>query len=423
MAIGRPASRLGAASIGTATALGLLTVAPLAVEPAAPAAAAVTSTAIHYRAAARPADGPLVAWGSDRTGQLGDGHTMDQNAPDPVNLPAGLRATSARAGSPFSVAVGLAGQVWAWGQGTEGELGNGKLVNRLRPVPVQLPKGVKVKAVRAGFHFTVALTTDGRVLTWGDGKDGELGNGHRKSSDVPVFAALPRGVRITAISAGAQSGFALTSAGRVLAWGNGLAGELGIGGQTDRSKPVFVRIPEATKITAVGAGVDDVFAVTSAGALLAWGSNSSFDLGTGKASMALVPAPVILPKHVRVVAAFAGLLHSLALTAGGRVLAWGNNQEGELGDGTFKSRKLPVFAKIPRTTRIVSLAAGRSHSLALTSTGKVLAWGDNSDGELGDGGSKNRKVPFEISVPGQVLSIGAGCEAFTSFAVVKELVA
>jgi alpha-tubulin suppressor-like RCC1 family protein len=128
-----------------------------------------------------------------------------------------------------------------------------------------------------------------------------------------------------------------------------------------------------------------MFAVTASGGLRASGSNASFVLGDGKTGIRRVPVHVLLPKKVRVVAAIGGLLHSLALTAGGRVLAWGDNEGGQLGDGTMESHKLPAFVHIPRSVRIATLAAGRYFTLALTSTGKVWAWGDDSSGELGDG--------------------------------------
>ncbi len=143
---------------------------------------------------------------------------------------------------------------------------------------------------------------------------------------------------------------------------------------------------------------------------------------TVKPGLRRAPVHVLLPPKVRVIAAFGGLLHSLALTADGRVLAWGYNQEGQLGDGTFTSRKLPVFVHIPRNVRIATLAAGRYFSLALTRSGKILAWGADNFGQLGDGMTTNRDVPFQIMVPGRVIAIGAGCEANSSMAVVAKLI-
>src|SRR5258708_7446349 len=118
--------------------------------------------------------------------------SADEASRQAVNPPGGLIASAARVSS-FAVANTPTGQVWAWGRGQQGELGNGASKSRYRPVRVLLPRGVKVGAVRAGFEFAVALTTTGRVLTWGFGDGGALGNGRMKSSDRPVWVDLPRG--------------------------------------------------------------------------------------------------------------------------------------------------------------------------------------------------------------------------------------
>jgi alpha-tubulin suppressor-like RCC1 family protein len=229
-------------------------------------------------------------------------------------------------------------------------------------------------------------------------------------------------VKVTAVSAGGVSAYALTTTGRVLAWGDDNAGQLGDGGKTFSATPVWVKLPPSVKIIAIGAGVDHVFAITSTGGLLGWGDNALGDVGDGTTKVRRVPVSVHLPTKVKVVAAFGGLLHSLALTASGRVLAWGDNETGQLGDGNLKASHLPVWVHIPASTRIVALAAGRYHSLALTKSGKVLAWGDDQDGQLGDGSSGMRDVPVQIMVPGKVIAIGAGCEAYSSIAVVKKII-
>jgi alpha-tubulin suppressor-like RCC1 family protein len=385
-------------------------------------AAAGPRSAASKPAASKPAaSGPLLAWGADQDGELGDGSMVEEEAPVAVNPPADLRVTSARV-SQFGIGVTARGQVWAWGRGQQGELGNGAKSGRLHPVRVRLPKGVKVTAARAGFDFAVAVTTARQVLSWGLGNVGQLGNGHRRSSDIPVRARLPRGVHVTAVSAGGDFAVALTSTGKLLAWGNNDEGQLGDGRRASTDKPVWVRLPRSTRITAVGAGVGHVLAVTSTGRLLAWGGNELGHLGDGTTKLRRSPVRVHLPAGVKVVAAYGGLLHSVALTTTGRVLAWGDNERGQLGNGTLTASHVPVWVHIPHGVRIRALAAGRSFSLALTRSGKVLAWGDDAEGQLGDGSHHSRDVPFQIQVPGKVISIGAGCEASSSMAVVTKII-
>jgi alpha-tubulin suppressor-like RCC1 family protein len=371
------------------------------------------------RAARAAQAGPLLAWGDNQFGELGDGTVMSESAPVAVNPPGDLRVVSARA-TAFAVGVTASGQVWAWGRGLHGELGNGAMKTRHRPVRVKLPKDVKIKMVRVGFEFAVAVTTDGRVLAWGDGSAGDLGTGNCKPSDVPVFAALPRGTKVVAAAAGSDGVIAVTSAGKVLTWGDNFAGQLGTGGTRKFScKPVQVKLPKGVQVKGVAAGVDSRYAITSTGGLLAWGGGI---LGTAAKANHLLPAPVRLPRGVKVTAASAGLQDSMALTSTDRVLTWGLNQAGELGNGTFKRSQVPVFAHLPTSVRIVAISSGRGHCLALSKAGKVYAWGDDNAGQLGDGGSNPRNLPFKVPVPGKAIEIGSGNESFVSTAIVTKII-
>src|SRR5262249_60834665 len=131
------------------------------------------------------------------------------------------------------------GQVLAWGFNGDGELGNGTTTDSATPVPVSLPAGTTVKAIRAGCEHSLALTSTGEVLAWGANRDGELGNGSTTPSDVPIPVPLTVGTTVKAISTGQTHSLALTSTGQVLAWGDNESGQLGIGtvtrGRTTRS--------------------------------------------------------------------------------------------------------------------------------------------------------------------------------------------
>ena len=113
-----------------------------------------------------------------------------------------------------------------------------------------------------------------------------------------------------------------------------------------------------------------------------------------------MPVNVSLPTGTKVTAVAAGSLHSLALTSTGAVFAWGYNADGELGDGGTTNSDVPVKVKLPAGTKVTAVAAGGYYSLALTSTGTVFAWGYNADGELGDGGTANSIVPVKVKLPG-----------------------
>jgi alpha-tubulin suppressor-like RCC1 family protein len=255
------------------------------------------------------------------------------------------------------LAVTSGGAVFAWGWNIVGQLGDGSTDGSDVPVRVRLPGGAKVSAVAAGFAHSVALTLSGEVLAWGKNYNGNLGNGSTTDSGVPVKVNLPAGTKVTAVAAGGYFSLALTSTGAVLAWGYGSDGELGDGGARGSDVPVKVKLPAGTKVTAIAAG----------GSLEGVGTTA------------------------------AGPGHGLAVTSTGAVLAWGDNADGELGDGGTKDSAVPVKVKLP--AKATAVAAGELHSLALTSTGAVLAWGGDNFGQLGDGSYQGSDVPVRVKLP------------------------
>ena len=374
-------------------------------------------------AAAAPAAtaGHLWGWGHNDQGQLGDGTLKDHKVPVRVALPAGTLVTSIRTDCGHSVAVTARGAALAWGFNGDGQLGIGSMANHRRPVSVHLPRGVRVTAVRAACAFDIALTTTGRVLAWGFGGNGQLGNGSGKLHRTPVFVHLPKNTKVTAISAGGNHSLALTSAGRVLAWGDNSSGQLGDGTTRNRFLPVTVHLPRGTRATSVAGGEMHSLAMTRSG-LFAWGDNTSGQLGDGTNVERHTPEHIAVQvggSPGRITALAAGCFHSLALTSKGQVLAWGANLLGQLGDGTKTPKAAPVKVALPPGTKAKSISAGCSHSLALTTTGHVLAWGDNGNGQLGINSETDSDFPRKVHLATNLraVAIGSGPDADESFVV------
>jgi ribosomal protein L3 len=345
--------------------------------------------------AATPGTG--LAWGNNLYGQLGNG--TNSTTPVNVQLPAGTTITKIAAGFSHSLAVTSTGAVLAWGDNGAGELGNGTNTNSATPVNVQLPAGTTVTAIAAGYFHSLALTSTGAVLAWGTNMAGQLGNGTTTNTNTPVPVSTPANSGITAIAAGGGHSLALTSAGAVLAWGYNQSGHLGNGTTTSSNTPVPISAPANSGITAIAAGGGHSLALTSTGAVLAWGTNTAGELGNGTTTSSNTPVAVSAPANGGITAIAAGHLESLALTSAGAVLAWGYNQSGQLGNGTNTDSNTPVAVNAPATGGITAIAAGDGHSLAVTSTGAVLAWGFNADGELGNGTTTSSNTPVPVSAP------------------------
>ncbi|WP_033667836.1 RCC1 domain-containing protein, partial [Salinispora fenicalii] len=133
--------------------------------------------------------------------------------------------------------------------------------------------------------------------------------------------------------------------------------------------------------------------------VLAWGGNGRGALGNGTTTDSPVPVEAELPANTTITAMAAGNGHSVALTSDGAVLAWGRNASGQLGDGTTNNSSTPVVVNLPPNTTITAIAAGHSHSLAVTSTGTVLAWGYNYYGQLGNGTNNSSNTPVNVNLP------------------------
>ncbi|MEU8539613.1 Ig-like domain repeat protein [Streptomyces sp. NPDC048717] len=351
-----------------------------------------------------------LSWGYNSRGQLGTGTTNTRYLPGNVTLPEGVELTALAASGYFSMALTSDGRVLAWGENGFGQLGDGTTTDHLTPVYADIPAGTTITAIDTGQYFSLALTSDGRVLAWGLNAVGQLGDGTSANSSTPVEVLIPDGVQITDISAGSGTGVALTSDGRVLGWGDGVNGEMGNGTTGYNRTPVYASLPPGTEATDVSAGQAHVLALTSDGHALAWGYNSSGELGDGTTTQRYTPVPVDLPAGVRLTAVEVSSYYSLALTADGRVLAWGANNFAQLGDGTTTRRSTPVYTALPAGVRITALSAGVYTELALTANGRVYAWGYNNWGQVGDGTSIQRSTPVLTHLPDNtaVTAIAAG---------------
>jgi alpha-tubulin suppressor-like RCC1 family protein len=355
------------------------------------------------RASGLAAVGSALGWGQDSWGQLGNGaDPASEPTPVGVSLPSGVQLTGISGGDDHSLAVTSSGQVLAFGRNEVGQLGNGTTTDSDTPVLVSLPSGSAVTQAAAGDGFSYALTASGGVLAWGDNEEGELGDGGTGTTpvDVPVAVQLPSGTSATQVAAGAEDfGLALTSGGQVLSWGDNFAGQLGNGSTTNSATPAPVALPAGVTATQIAAGGDTGYALTSSGTLYAWGSGAGGTLGDGSPASSDTPVPVALPTGITVTQISAEGSFVLALTSAGQVLAWGGNSAGQLGNGSTASSDVPVNVSLPSGTHVRQIAAGDEFGLAATTTGSVLAWGDNTWGELGNGTTTSSDVPVAVSLP------------------------
>lgn len=347
--------------------------------------------------------GGVKCWGANGNGRLGDGSETDRlTAVDVLGLGSGVIAITV--GDAHSCALTNAGAVKCWGENTSGTLGDGTETHRPTAVNVSgLTSGVV--AIAAGNRHTCALTTTGGVKCWGDNQFGQLGDMSTMTRLTAVdVSQLGSGVK--AIAAGGSHSCALTIAGEVRCWGRNQHGQLGDDSTTDRSFSEAVG-GLASGVKAIAAGGSHSCAVNDAGGVKCWGGNSNGQLGDNSFSNRLLPVDVSgLASGVAAIAA--GSSHSCAVTSGGAVTCWGSNDLGQVGDGS-SSQRLSAVAVGGLGSGAAKIAAGASHSCALNSIGGVQCWGENKDGRVGDGTTTQRLAAVQTSgLTSGVLAVAAG---------------
>jgi alpha-tubulin suppressor-like RCC1 family protein len=333
----------------------------------------------------------------------------------------GASATQPRTAAHGPQDVPVSGAVYAWGDDDAGQLGVGTIStsghNHDAAVPEasDMPAGTTSDALAAGQSHSLFVTTAGVVYATGFNKDGQLGTGNNVATTSPVPADLPADVDITAVAAGYKQSLALSSSGTLYAWGADNYGQAGNGTKGKNVfTPVVVPLPRGATASAIGVGINHDLAVTSTGSVYDWGWNSTGQLGNGKLANSDVPVEAQLPAGVVATAVAGGAGHSLALTSTDSVYAWGDNTHGQVGDGTTTDSSVPVLVDLPVGVTVTAIAAGDGdvsgltggYSLALTSTGAIYAWGDNASGNLGDGGTTDSDVPVLVQVPNGITVTG-----------------
>ena len=302
------------------------------------------------------------------------------------------------------------------GNNADGQLGDGNTTDSSTPVVVSLPAGVTATAVAAGQFHSVALGSNGVVYDWGDNAFGQLGDGTTTSSSHPITVTLPSGVVPTAVAAGQYMTEILDSDGDVYAWGDGAMGELGDRGTSNESTPVEVAV---SGVTAIAAGGYHSL-VISLGSVYAYGYGGLGQLGDGATSNAAFRVEANLPSGVTATAVAAGEYHSMAIGSNGKLYSWGNNANGELGNGTTTNESDPVVVSMPAGVTPTAIAAGADHSFAIGSNGNLYGWGYNGLDELGDGSTTDAHTPVEVGlspVAKPPTAVASGSSTDHSFAI------
>ena len=329
------------------------------------------------------------------------------------------------AGSSHSASISRRGELYTWGLASSGELGHGGWT----PIEVAVPRMIfslnrtRVVSVCAGANHTLAISESGQLWSCGRGRHGQLGHGHFHDEGVLTLVESIRGERIVSAAAGKAHSMALAADGKIFTWGDARRGQLGHQQlaalmQGPNPQPIAIPFPQPIaslepaklrppqRVTAIAAGGDHSMAVTVGGTLLAFGCNRHGQLGTGDSLDRMIPTEVPLALEgegchpMRAMQVQCGAAHTAVLVQNQgkmEVRTCGDNSYGQLGVGDRKERgRFHPIRGLGATLRVVCISAGDWHNGAITHDGQLYTWGRGDCGQLGHGDDRNRWTPKRV---------------------------
>jgi len=312
-------------------------------------------------------NGDLYAWGNNSHGQVGDGTTTNRYLPEQIIN----NASSVFAGMDHTLAIKADGTLWAWGRNQYGQLGDGTTQDRHAPVHI-MDDVVSASAGSSFLSRSLAVTSDGSLYVWGQG-----------------YGATPVSIggNVASVSHGGGHVMIVGQDGTLWGWGNNTSGQLGDGTTIYRPDPVFIM----DDVQSVSAGFNYTMAVRTDGRLYAWGNNTSGQLGDQTTIDR--HSPVHIMGDIATVSAenLNPFPHTMAITTSGDLLGWGSNTFGQL--GSTQGQNTPIL------TNTIDISTGLNYTLAVKGDGSVWAWGANTHGRLGDGTTISRSYPVMIFEP------------------------
>jgi alpha-tubulin suppressor-like RCC1 family protein len=353
----------------------------------------------------------LWAWGENTNGQLGDNTVINKSSPAQVVGGHSFVQVIATALMNIVFARKADGTVWAWGDNYLGQLGDGTTINRSSPT--QVIGGHSFVSIVSGYGATHGLKADGSVWSWGENSNGELGDGTTTNTSSPVQAIGGHSF-VKLFAREFSSVFALKANGQIWGWGiNG--GLLADGTATAKSSPVQVigghSFTDLFLTSGYGSGM---FAKKADNTIWAWGDNSNGQLGLGDTTSRSSPTQII-GGHTFV--SINGIIsqnflyqpecRTYGIKPDGTIWAWGLNSNGQLGDNTIIDKSSPVAVAGGQSfTKVASSRAGRAS--ALKADGSVWSWGTNYNGQLGDNTTTPQSSPVQAIGGHSFVNIAVG---------------
>jgi alpha-tubulin suppressor-like RCC1 family protein len=351
----------------------------------------IAEAMVHKKAGNWPLpilDAELYAWGDGLQGQLGQGNTTDYSSPVQVGTLITWSKIALAKESSFGVTSD--GKFYSWGDNNgpgQGQLGLGDKTNR--SAPTQVGALTTWAYTGAGQYHTFGIKTDGTLWSWGNNNQGKLGLGDTTDRSSPV--QVGELTDWSTVFGGINHSLAIKTDGTLWAWGQSNAGQLGQGNTTSRSSPV--QVGSNTDWSEVSAAGNHSLAITTDGKLYSWGRNAKGQLGLGNTTYYSSPVQVgSLTTWLKV--AGGGYGRSIAIKTDGTMWSWGAGYAGALGLGNTTNYSSPV--QVGSLTTWLRVAGGYTFSCATKTDGTLWAWGSNAQGQLGQENTTSYSSPVQV---------------------------
>jgi len=346
----------------------------------------------------------MVCWGDNEYGQLGDGTTTGSAVPIYVNVAANETPVEVTVGQVTACALMESGNIYCWGSGYYGKMGNGEPWNddyvNTEMRQVLLPEGQGGQTVSISGGHICTILNNGDVYCWGRGNQGQLGYGGTSNRNIPAKVNLPGQRSAIAISTGTFMTCAITTDGMGYCWGENDEGQLGNGTTNSRQMtPVEVLFPSGYTPVSISAGDDFACALMDNRKVMCWGENNDGRLGQGPLATDDETTPVWVSMENSETAHFLdiGTKSACMILDSEETKCWGTNEEGQIGQGDTDIDYYSTPTEVNGSYDFVALSINSDTICAITSNAEGYCWGDNEAGQTGRGSiDTNEPTPGEI---------------------------
>ncbi len=326
-------------------------------------------------------------------------------------------ASAIGTGTNSTCALSYDENVYCWGYGPTGNLGNGSSTSSNVPMAINTSgvlSGKTIKAASAAWNRTCAIASDNNAYCWGTGTGGELGNGGSANSNMPVAvntSGVLSGKTIKAISAGGNNtACVIASDNLAYCWGVNTSGQLGNGNNTNSNVPVAVStsgVLSGKTIKSISVGPYSTCVIASDNNAYCWGLNGLGQLGNGSTTDSNIPVAVstsgvLAGKTIKSISA--GWNTTCAIASDDKAYCWGSGTNGLLGNGGTSLSNVPVAVStsgVLAGKTVTTISAGNNGSSCLIASDRnVYCWGANTNGQLGNGSASNSSVPVAVNTTG-----------------------